>query len=208
MNWRGFFLLMAKRLGVFIDYQNVYRRARNAFANPGDSHMVGQVDPEKIGRLLAGRTSSASTLELVKIYRGLPDGAKDPKGNAACTRQVTAWSKLPKVEVFTRPLRYPPSYPAEKPSEKGIDVQLAIDFVVAALDGRFDIGVVFSADTDLKPAIEAVLARTPVDVHVATWQPPQGYASRIQISGKKIWCHYLHKTDFAAVQDLTDYTKP
>jgi NYN domain len=107
--------------------------------------------------------------------------------------------------VFTRPLRYPPNYPAEKPTEKGIDVQLAIDFVVSALDGRFDVGVVFSADTDLKPAIETVCARTTLSVQVATWQPAVGYASRIAIPNRKIWCHYLDQADFAAVEDRTNY---
>lgn len=196
---------MTKRVAIFIDYQNVYRRGRAAFALPGDSHAVGQVDPLKVGHLIASKTPNAA-LELVRIYRGLPDGGKDPKGNAACSRQVAAWRKLPRVEVFTRPLRYPHNYPAEKPTEKGIDVQLAIDFVVAALDERFDIGVIFSADTDLKPAIETVLARTAVEVAVATWQPPIGHASRIHIAGRRVWCHFLKETDFAKVKDLTDYT--
>lgn len=198
---------MTKRLGVFIDYQNVYRRARSAFGQPGDAHTVGQADPRKIADLLAARTTPAAALEFVRIYRGLPDGRRDPKGNAACTRQVTAWSKLQQVEVFTRPLRYPHNYPAEKPTEKGIDVQLAIDFVVAALDGRFDTGIIFSADTDLKPAIETVLGRTKAEVAVATWQPSTGNASRISIPGRKVWCHYLNSTDYGLVQDLTDYTK-
>jgi uncharacterized LabA/DUF88 family protein len=166
---------------------------------------VGQVDPLKVGNLISAKTPN-STLEFVRIYRGLPDGAKDPKGNAACSRQVAAWKALQRVEVFTRPLRYPQNYPVEKPNEKGIDVQLAIDFVVAALDNRFDVGVIFSADTDLKPAIEAVVARTTVDVAVATWQPRKGYASRISISARKLWCHYLTDADFSTVKDPTDYT--
>jgi uncharacterized LabA/DUF88 family protein len=196
---------MPRRLGIFIDYQNVYRRARDAFALPGDSHSVGQIDPLKVGNLLSTKAPNSS-LEFVRIYRGLPDGAKDPKGNAACSRQVAAWRALQRVEVFTRPLRYPQNYPAERPTEKGIDVQLAIDFVVSSLDKRFDVGVIFSADTDLKPAIETVVARTTVEVAVATWQSRTGYASRISISTRKIWCHYLTDTDFAAVKDPTDYT--
>lgn len=195
-----------KRLAVFIDYQNVYRRGRAAFASAGDSHAVGQVGPLKVGKLIASKTPNAA-LELVRVYRGLPDGGKDPRGNAACSRQVAAWKGLPGVEVFTRPLRYPQSYPVEKPTEKGIDVQLAIDFVLSALDERFDVGVMFSADTDLKPAIETVLARTQVEVAVATWQPPVGHASRIHVPGRRLWCHFLKHADFAAVSDLTDYNR-
>jgi hypothetical protein len=40
--------------------------------------------------------------------------------------------------------------------EKGIDVALAIDFVTMAVRGEYDVGVIMSTDTDLKPALEAV----------------------------------------------------
>lgn len=196
---------MTKRVAVFIDYQNVYRRARDAFGLRQAAHWQGQVHPQKVGDLIAARVKDGA-LEYVRIYRGLPDAAKDPKGNAACTRQVDAWRKQARVRVFTRPLRYPPAYPAEKATEKGIDVQLAIDFVTEALDGRFDVGVIFSADTDLKPALETVVARTQIKVEVATWQPPSGYASRIAIPGRSIWCHYLDASAFASVADPIDYT--
>jgi hypothetical protein len=46
--------------------------------------------------------------------------------------------------------------PGEKPGEKGIDVALTIDFAVMAVRGEFDVGVIFSTDTDLKPALEFV----------------------------------------------------
>jgi hypothetical protein len=197
---------MARRVAVFIDYQNVYRRAQSAFSSGPNHHTFGQIDPRKLGDLLVGRVPNGA-LAFVRVYRGQPDANRDPKGSAACSRQVAAWRTRANVEVFTRPLRYPPGYPAEKPSEKGIDVQLAIDFVVAALDDRFDVGVVVSADTDLKPAIETVLSRTELEVAVATWQGPSGRASRISLPDRKIWCHYLHEQDFRAVQDPTDYTR-
>jgi uncharacterized LabA/DUF88 family protein len=36
---------------------------------------------------------------------------------------------------------------------------IAIDYVTMAIDHAFDIGVMFSADTDLVPALEAVVRR-------------------------------------------------
>ena len=53
--------------------------------------------------------------------------------------------------------------------------------------------MIFSADTDLLPALETVCA------------PATGYASRISIPQRRIWCHYLDGRDFAAVADTMDY---
>ncbi len=57
---------MSSRLGVFIDYQNVYRRARSAFAIGTDPHWVGQIDPLKVGNLIAAKTAGYA-LEFVRI---------------------------------------------------------------------------------------------------------------------------------------------
>lgn len=202
----GFFINMA-RVAVFIDYQNVYRRARDAFhAGLGQPSSFGQVSPRAIGDEIVAR-NSGNTLALVRTYRGLPDGGRDPKGYAACSKQLSAWRTQPLVEVCARPLRYPPNYPTEKPTEKGIDVQLAIDFVLLSLQKKFDVGVIFSADTDLRPALEAVMKLGTARVEVAAWQPPQGYGSRLSVPGSKVWCHYLDQTAYARVADPTDYTK-
>jgi hypothetical protein len=56
--------------------------------------------------------------------------------------------------VCTRLLNY--RDPSE-PKEKGIDVLLAIDFVMMAMRREYDIGVLCSADTDLVPTLEAVV---------------------------------------------------
>jgi len=199
------------RVAVFIDYQNVYRRARAVFGLEGAAHFEGQVHPRSVGELIVSKRADhdpTSKLEFVRVYRGLPDGGRDPKGHGACESQVASWTAQPSVQVITRPLRYPRNYPAEKPTEKGIDVQLAIDFVTLALDGKFDVGVLFSADTDLKPALETVVQRGLAQVEVAAWQPAVGHASRLSVPGMKIWCHYLGPADYAAVSDRTNYVRP
>lgn len=52
--------------------------------------------------------------------------------------------------------RWPPT---DKAEEKGIDVALAIDFVAMAVEDKYDVGVIASCDTDLRPALEFVHRR-------------------------------------------------
>ena len=44
--------------------------------------------------------------------------------------------------------------------EKGIDVKIATDLIVGAIDNKYDIAVVISSDADLVPAIDWVRNRT------------------------------------------------
>ena len=44
---------MADRVMLFIDYQNAYMRARDAFHNPRtDPHWMGQINPTALGRYI------------------------------------------------------------------------------------------------------------------------------------------------------------
>jgi hypothetical protein len=106
--------------------------------------------------------------------------------------------------VIHRTLRYPKDWPSVKPEEKGIDVALAIDVVRMAIDGLYDVGVVCSTDTDLRPALEYVNTKffpTP-RVEVMAWR---GGSKRLSVPDMNIWCHYLDRTDFDALCDPTDY---
>lgn len=47
----------------------------------------------------------------------------------------------------------------EKPREKGIDVKLATDVIVGAVDHKYDTAVVISSDADLIPALDWVRSR-------------------------------------------------
>jgi len=196
---------MADRVVLFLDYQNIYMSARSLFHTMGAAHWNGQVDPLTLGRLLVERSPYNRELTGVRIYRGIPDSTKDPKGYGACQRQVASWRQTPEVEAITRTLRYPQNWPADKPQEKGIDVALAIDFVVMAVRGDYDVGVLMSTDTDLKPALEAVAGGGAGRAEVAAWSNPQSYSRRLSISGRKLWCHWVDTSDYLTVQDTRDY---
>lgn len=204
---------MPGRVVVFLDYQNVYMGAREAFHPYGSRPQDGQVDPYRLGELLVtkARPRFDRALTEVRVYRGQPDSAKDPRGYAANDRQCRHWETLPKTNVTTRTLRYPRDWPQEREHEKGIDVQLAIDLVAGAVRGEYEVGILMSTDTDLKPALEFVreLQGDPYPrCEVAAWSSPTGYSRRLSISGGQIWCHWLDEADYRSVADPTNYALP
>jgi hypothetical protein len=122
-------LVMADRVVVFLDYQNVYSTARRAFHGRNAPPSAGQIDPARLAEHLVRNSPSPRHLLQVRIYRGEPSPRFDPVGNAAWHRQVAVWRRDPRVHVAARPIRYPRGYPNcrpdEKPQEKGIEVVTA-----------------------------------------------------------------------------------
>ncbi|WP_232793924.1 MULTISPECIES: NYN domain-containing protein [Pseudofrankia] len=128
--------------------------------------------------------------------------SRRPRGPA--TGRLTAGPAIraSRVAVVRRQLRYPKAWPAEPAQEKGIDVALAVDLVRLACEGAYDVGVLFSRDTDLVPALETVkdLGR---HVEGASWKG----TSRLRFPDSQLpWCHYLDADDYAGCRDHTDYT--
>lgn len=214
-DWRGLFLLhgryhegVAGKVVVFLDYQNVYMGAREAFHPFGSPSKDGQVDPLKLAELIAAKSPFDRELVSVRVYRGQPDSQKDPRGYAANDRQCQYWRRLPKTTAITRTLQYPRGWPKEKAREKGIDVKLAIDIVAMAVQREFDVGVLMSRDTDLKPALEFVrdLKGSPYPrCEVAAWSSSDGHSRRLSIPRGKIWCHWLDESDYRLAADPTNY---
>lgn len=181
------------------------RVARACFHARPHGRADGQVDPLALGRLLVARRPWPSELSEVRVYRGVPDATLDPRTNAAHLRQVDAWSRSPRVRVLSRPLRYPRGWPAVRAQEKGVDVALAVDFVRLAVERAFDVGILMSTDTDLVPALEAAVA-IGVHVEVAAWAGPSSNR-RLSLAGNHPWCHHLHRDDYLAAHDPTDYAR-
>jgi uncharacterized LabA/DUF88 family protein len=202
------------RVVVFLDYQNVYRGARRAFHAEADHHCHGQVDPLRLGLHLSQDSPFDRELVQVRIYRGMPAASRDSRGYGACRRQVAAWTSSRLVEVTLRALRYPPgwpdsSLPGERPQEKGIDVALAMDLVLMA-GNDFDVAILMSTDTDLKPALEYIAgltdkAGTP-RAEVAAWSAPRRVNARLAIRSRKLFCHWLGEDTYRTIADTTDYT--
>jgi uncharacterized LabA/DUF88 family protein len=200
---------MPLRTVLFLDYQNVYRGARETFHSDQGYASVGQIDPMRLGRLLVTKSRDRELAE-VRVYRGVPEATKQPKGYGAHRKQVAAWQQAG-ATVITRSLRYPADWPASREEEKGIDVAMAVDFVVMAVRDQYDRAILMSTDTDLKPALEAVAALSTgvPKCEVAAWSSPDPtyHSRRLSIAGTKLWCHWLTEDDYQKVADQTNYLK-
>ncbi|MYI55867.1 MAG: NYN domain-containing protein [Acidimicrobiia bacterium] len=203
-----------QRIAVFIDYQNSYMGAREAFGfTDSPSHVDGQFHPLALARLIAARHPSYSGAQLrrlahVAIYRGLPSSERDPKGYGATRKQIAAWRRnftaVSPGSVTSHIGCRPFSYQGGRAREKGIDVQIALDLAFGAHSGNFDVIVLFSADSDLLPALERA-SSFGVDCEIAGWAgrgPRQSRASYVR------WEHRLQRLDYEQVHDPADYRPP
>jgi uncharacterized LabA/DUF88 family protein len=207
--------MVASGVVVFIDYQNVYRRAREKFHDHLlDPHWFGQIDPLKLAEYLVADSPYERVLSQVRIYRGVPSSKNDPRGYAATRRQLQAWRDSdPRVEVIARPLRYPAQWanPSEKPREKGIDVALALDVALMAVRKGYDVGILCSLDTDLVPALEVVCEQTRAwgkpRVEVSAWTKPGEINSRLSVPGARVYCHWISQQAYEPLRDNRDYSR-
>lgn len=219
------------RVVVFLDYQNIYYLARNAFFSDQNlSNFYGQISPIKLGELLIQKGSQERSekglpnreLTEVRVYTGIPNPDFNKDGYSRSRRQFAIWpSEDPRVTVKTRELRYPTGWPrnhreGEKPREKGVDIALAIDFVTMAYKHEYEVGIIFSADSDFKPALEyvwdkSILARP----EVAAWKgnevkdlwSEKRYNQRLSLDSdnRNPYCHWLDREDYEQICDHTDY---
>jgi uncharacterized LabA/DUF88 family protein len=157
-----------RRVAVFIDWQNCYHLARQAFHDENDPSRYGNVRPKAFAELLVEKGDARDELVHIGIYRGEPDPRKDPQTHAAHMRMRQAWQGEcgDLVQIRTRPLRYPPARPLSDAEEKGVDVQLAIDAMLMGARNEFDLAILATADTDLLPVVEGLTA-----LRMATGQP-------------------------------------
>jgi uncharacterized LabA/DUF88 family protein len=205
---------VADRVVVFLDYQNIYKGARSCFHSRYGPHTDGQIQPLQLGKYLAQDSPFDRDLVQVRVYRGRPGSSRDPKGYAACTRQCDIWAQEPCVQPVLRTLSYPrgwpvSSLPGERPREKGIDVAPAIDFVIMAVRGYYEVGILMSTDTDLEPALEVVAEMTATGgprAEVAAWSGEGMHNRRLSIAGTSLWCHWLDKSAYLKVADGIDYS--
>lgn len=200
-----------KRTIVFVDYQNMYKGAREAFGykRNGDAAHFGNVRPYSLGRRIV-RDHPDRALEQVRVYSGVPTPQRDAKGNKIMQRKLATWAQdMPdKVEVFPRPLSYPPP----RGREKGVDVELAVDLVRMALEDAYDVAVIASADSDLVPALSFVVHSCEgKEIETIAWAPEPGCeqdtAAAIDIPGGGVIRFAIPKNDFERIADKRNFVQ-
>lgn len=158
----------SKRTVVFIDGQNLFHAAREAF---------GCTFPDfSITKLAVGICSQCGfELQQVRFYTGIPPKQDNMKWHTFWANKLRTARRVG-VEVFTRPLRVRdkrvtiqlsqilpgldtepiahklPStieYTFKAFEEKGVDVRMAVDIIRMALKGEYDVAVIVSQDQDL-----------------------------------------------------------
>lgn len=204
---------MAARVVIFIDESNVYRDARRCFFSDDHPSTFGRIRPYRYGMLLTERlplgASDERELKQVRVYGGMPSRHKDPQSYAAHRRQVAAWKKAGAFPIM-RSLRYPDNWPKSNPEQKGVDVQLALDVVVMGLHHEYDVAIIASTDTDLRPAIEGFHVLSLAEnrrIEVAAWRRGT-FAKKITVPNIHVWCHFLEEDDYETVRDRRDYNIP
>lgn len=200
------------KVAVFIDWQNTYKTAREAFGLTALPNERGNFSPFQLARILAAghRRGTAAELVRVEIHRGLPNSSRDPVGFGANRRQATAWKReggdlvVPRL----RPLRYPPPYAEiQAPVEKGIDVQLALAVAETILTDAADVAILFTHDTDLLPVVEMTARlKGSARIETAGWAS-HTFSQRLRhVPG--VYHHAISSKLFQMVEQPVNYARP
>lgn len=89
------------RVGVYIDYSNVYKGARDAFILREAPGYRGNVNPMLIAKHVAAASPNdcaprddTHALEFVKVFRGAPDPKKQPRDARIESARAAQWREL------------------------------------------------------------------------------------------------------------------
>jgi uncharacterized LabA/DUF88 family protein len=157
---------------LFIDYQNVHLSAWESFTSYGSEVYEAQIHPGHFANQVArkiGEQSEEPSIRQIHLYRGIPNPRKQGTLASIVAKQHQAWRADPRVKIHGRPLRYLRSWPDTPAEEKGVDVQLAVGLVQAAITQPDVRLIVASRDTDLAPAVELAHEVRPGCVDIVTW---------------------------------------
>jgi uncharacterized LabA/DUF88 family protein len=166
-------------VAVFMDWQNVYEAAREAFDLRQEPPERGNFNPLRVAQYLAAGNKRGKDGKLVRleIHRGLPDASFNSKGHGAADRQRQAWLALdPVVSVHLRPVKlYDNGDGTKREEEKGIDVALAVSALEHILLNKCEVAIIFSHDSDISPPVEAICRLKDAGVvsgavETASWQ--------------------------------------
>ena len=146
-----------KRTVAFVDGQNLFYAARDAFG-----HTYPNYDVPALARAVCAAKGWHPIQ--VRFYTGIPDVSDNPFWNPFWVNKLRTMS-WQGAYVFSRPLRYR-ERKVKLPDgtehtflvgeEKGIDVRIAIDVIRMAHRREYDVALIFSQDQDLSEVAEEI----------------------------------------------------
>lgn len=142
---------------AFIDGQNLYRHAKDAFG-----HHHPNYHPIKLHTAVC--EAKGWRPSLVRFYTGIPSATESEMWAGYWASRVLSMKRAG-IVATTRPIRYHRQEVelddgsrklVTTPQEKGVDVRLALDVVRLARTKQFDVAVIYSQDGDLAELVEEI----------------------------------------------------
>ncbi len=197
-----------KRAFAFVDGQNLFHNARNAFGytHPND-------DVQKLAQAVC--TPRGWRLDRVHFYTGVPSPTDHPSWHAFWSNKLAMMGRRG-VVVFSRPLVYRDKtvqVPGFGPhtflvgEEKGIDVRLALDALDAAHRQEYDVAVIFTQDqnlSELATLIRQVAVFQNRWINIASAYPDSPSAPTRRGVNRTDWCP-IDQSTYDACIDPRDY---
>lgn len=125
-----------KRTIAFFDGMNLFNHAKDAYG-----HLWFKCDPIALAESVC--LAKGWSLSQVRFYTGVP---------APTDWRHRFWAN--KLAALGRRGAFTYTRRTKNGKEKGIDVRIALDMVVMAIRGEYDVALVFSQDQDLREAVE------------------------------------------------------
>ena len=136
---------------VFIDGQNLYHRAKAAWAGAGSGSTSPydwpSYDVEKLAASLVSRVPGR-VLSEIRFYTGVPNRTHIPSRNFWHNFWSSKLRHLQNRGIYTYRGRL-----NSGGQEKGVDVSLALDLVQATYKQRYEVAIIVSQDSDFAPAV-------------------------------------------------------
>jgi len=137
---------------VFIDGQNLYRSAKDAWGTNDRlkrtdkkyKYTFPSYDVEKIATILTSKTSGR-ILSQIRFYTGVPRADRNSYWHNFWKRKFE-YLKAQGVEVYKGKVN-------EYGKEKGVDVKLAVDLIWLTYEKKYEVAIIVSQDRDFEPAI-------------------------------------------------------
>ena len=138
-----------KRAVTFFDLQNLFLSSKSAWG-----YSFPNFDPVELSRLVITRHSGWK-LTGIHLYTGIHDSKKSPFWHNFWTKKLASHkAQDTRVDIFTTPLHYNSGVP----SEKGVDIRIALDLVRAARLDQCDVAILFSRDSDFAEVAKEIRA--------------------------------------------------